>query len=671
MKVRPTPPILPLALFALLVACAGDTAPAADAPLGDAADATDPTDAADEVSEPDPHWANVPEPTPHLMAGASTRSLRAPVGICTVGFGPSPSAGAPDTPFNDMFPGTHRLHSDLDVKAVVLRREGVAVVLARLDLVGVWHDTVEDVAARLRAEGRADLAEGLVLTATHTHAGPGRFIDHFIGSIAADSFSPPMFQRISDAIVEAVLEADASAVAARVGHLTLATDVLASPRRCETGYLSDGTLGIIKVETDAVEPGDRALLAVMLNHPMHGTVIGSRDYTLSSDAPGGVEHGIEARLAAWAPVLFLQSWAGDMSPGDPRGTWATDEGHEPHSGYVRIDALGAAAADLVIDALDGVPTTATPELAVVTERFPLSGLLANPDGAFDAWPHGALYCTPTSRDRCGPDAEPYEHLTCFPFEEHQTVTWSILSAVRIGDLGLVTLPGEPTTPVGLELRDMARAATGLPEIYVLGYSQGYLAYLVHPDDFWYGGYEAASALFGPGFGTYLTGIGTDLARRLVDPEAGLGFEPVASTWGEARRYDDYPIEPSLEAAAVVEEPAAEGDLRAVAFYGGDPALGAPRVTLEVLEGETWAPVRHPSGRPWSSLGPEIELQLAVDPAYRDAAHPFPRRFLWTARLPARMSVPPAGGQLEGTFRFVVEGLMPEPFALTSGDFDLP
>ncbi len=663
-----------LLLAAALGACGDDPESTADATSDAATDVkesdAEPDATPDEGPAPDaaPDAADVatgdiPPVTDTLFAGAAVRSLRAPIGAPTAGFGPSFGANAPSSRFADAFPATNRKHTDLTVKALVLRRAGKAVVLARLDLVGIWMNTVEDVRARLVALGRPDLAEGVVLSATHTHSGPGRFIDHFIGNIAADTFSPEMFKRISDAVVEAVVEADANSVPARVGHKAIQVATLHSDRRCENGPIQDDTMGLIKVESV-----DGDLLALVVNYAMHGTIVGASAYTLSSDAPGAVETGIEARLPAGVPVMYFQSWAGDMSPSDTRETYATEQGTEPEGDYIRLDALAAAAGDAVAPALDDFPMSDQPDLGVVTVHAELSGTLANPDGVFDEYPYGGIYCV-SSDGRCGPDAEPFTSINCLGLPEDGAVDRALVSAARIGDLMLVTIPGEPTTQVGTGLRDAVQAATGFDDVFILGYAQGYLAYIVHPDDFWFGGYEAASMIFGPGFMDYLVARGVAVAERVLDPSATYDFPVLESHWTGPAKHTDWVTEQALGEPAITEQPTSDGGLRVVRWVGGDPAVDPAVVALEQEVDGDWQPVLRDNGARLTSDGPEIDVTLSVDPKY-GGFKAEPRTFTYTARLPALFSVPPLGGQPTGTFRFVVEGQRPEAYTLTSEPFTL-
>ena len=642
-----------------VVAPDGDVAPDGEVVPVDAT----PLDASPPAPDlgPDTSRDNVPPPTNRLVAGYSERALGFPVGIGTVGYAPGTGA---KTPFASLYPGTNAQHTDLTARAVVLRNGGEAVVLLRTDSVGIWQDMVRDVRVRLREEGRGDLADGLIIGATHTHSSGGRIFDHFVGEVAVGPFLPGLYQRVRDAIVDAVLAADGNAEDAAVGHTVLQVPQLHHDRRCENGDVQDDAMGIIKIERANGE-----LLALVVNYAMHGTVLDSDEWTLSRDASGAVEAGIESRLPVPAPVLYLQSWAGDMAPSRPDGYIVAD-GHPSRPGFPRLDALGAAAADAVIPQLDDIEVTETPTLRVSTVAVPLVPEEINPDGSFDAYRFGGIYCV-DSDSNCGPDAQPYTpaQLACVPIAEMWTVNWAYLTAARIGDLGLMTLPGEPLTSVGVELRERTLEATGLRDVFVIGYSQGYLAYLLHPDDFWMGGYEAAGTLMGPGFAVFLINRAVAIAANLV-AEQPLGFTPAAVAGGPSLQYDP------LEAEAPQLEPVVDGQSAAgentvwVRWVGGGPVTDAPRVSLEHQVDDEWIPFVYPHGGPVHSGGPEIELLLSVEPTYEDVLVLEARTFRWTARMPSRFSVMPSFGQPEGMFRFVIEGHHQAPYELVSAPFAL-
>ena len=610
---------------------------------------------------PDLSRDNVPPPTERLVAGYAERPLGFPIGIGTVGY--SPGTGA-RTPFASLYPGTNAQQTDLTARALVLRNAGEAVVLVRTDSIGIWQDMVRDVRIRLREEGRGDLSDGLIVGATHTHSSGGRIFDHFIGEIAVGPFLPGLYQRVRDAIVNAVLAADAAVVEARIGHDLLQVPELHSDRRCENEDFQDDTMGLIKVVRE-----DGSLLALVVNYAMHATVLNTDDWTLSRDATGAVESGIESRLSQPAPVLYFQSWAGDMSPRTPEG-YISEEGVALRDDFTRMDAIGAGAADAVIPRLDAIEVSSNPLLGAKTVAVPLVPEEINPDGSFDMYRFGGIYCVDPD-DNCGPDARPFTpaELACVPIDETWSVDYTFLTAARIGSLGLVTLPGEPLTSIGVALRDQVAEATGWNDVLVLGYAQGYLAYLLHPDDFWMGGYEAASTLMGPGFGVYLIDKGVAVARHLaLDTE--LGFEPVTEPRVPSLQYGPLEDERPLGVPAIQAQSTPDEEIIWVRWIGGGPVSDTPRVHLEHAVEEVWTPFTYPHGGPVDSGGPEIELLLAVEPSYEDALNLEERTFYWTARMPSRFRVEPSFGHPRGTFRFRIEGqhaasyeLFSEPFLL--------
>jgi hypothetical protein len=675
-RTRPLSRLVLLGFASLLLsaACGGkDGADATGDAISDAAaDATAdalPDAAADATADtetdagPDPAYANVPPASEVLYGGTGERPLGFPVGASTVGL--SPKKG-PLSPWSDAFPGTDSVHTTVTARALVLRRQGKAIVLMRTDTIGMWQDIVRDVAESLRVAGRGDLADGLIVGGTHTHSSGGRLFDHLIGEIAIGGFLPAFYQRMRDALVGAVLDADAASIPATVGHKTILVSEMHNDRRCENGPVQDDTMGLIKVDGLDGTP-----VALVVNYSMHGTTVGSDDFVLSSDAPGAVEDGIESRLDAPRTVIYMQSWAGDMQPNGP-DSYATVTGYDLRSSYRELDQIGAAAAANVIPVLDSIVMNPQPEIDVLSVAIPLRNELINPDGAFDKFPFGGIFCI-SAKENCGEGAKTYtsSDILCAGFPEEDTVLWTLLTAARIGDLGFITLPGEPLTSVGTELRAKAQAASGLSEMYVLGYTQGYLGYLLHPDDYYQGGYEANGSLMGPGFGDYLIKRGAEIAGHLTHKDQSLPFEPVPLDPFVQTFAEDLRVETALGAVAVVEQPVEGSSVMTASWNGGDPATDLPIVTLEVKDGESFVPYLRKNGAPLESNGPEIEVSLTTEPTYQESIGVTARVFRWTARMPTVFSVVPGAGQVEGVLRFRVNGHRPEAYEVTTDAITVP
>jgi hypothetical protein len=88
-------------------------------------------------------------------------------------------------------------------------------------------------------------------------------------------------------------------------------------------------------------------------------------------------------------------------------------------------------------------------------------------------------------------------LGLFSFPRDATI-WS----VRLGDLRLMTWPGEPTSALGHCLREAAVAA-GAHEGWVLALTNDHLLYFITPEEAGAGDTAARSSVYGPHAGSKL------------------------------------------------------------------------------------------------------------------------------------------------------------------------
>ena len=93
-----------------------------------------------------------------------------------------------------------------------------------------------------------------------------------------------------------------------------------------------------------------------------------------------------------------------------------------------------------------------------------------------------------------------------------------LQGLRLGDALLVTTPGETFVEIGLAIK----AASPLPNTFVLGYTNGYVCYFPTARAFEEGGYEVECARpmgsaysLAPGVEETLTSAGIALAKALA------------------------------------------------------------------------------------------------------------------------------------------------------------
>lgn len=587
--------------------------------------------------------------------GTAIRRMPVPLGIGTSGFGPT-QAEAYSTPFQQAYPGTRRIHLHPDLRVAVFEAgDGNRLYLVRIDAIGVTANIRRALVERLSRRYGPKVDQQLVIAATHTHSGPGRLIDKPLWRVIADRFFPEFFDRMVDDLEGALVEAVEGMQPARVGLTVASTTALHNDRRCANPEEDDPDLPILEIAD--LEGNTRGLL---LFHTIHGTALGMRQYSLSQDVTGAIEAKVAERFADDVFVMFVNGAAADMSPGNP--PLERDDAAAPWPGdYEQCEAVGQAAADTVMGALDGVELKAEGIVHSRTARVPLNReAIGYGEGEFP-YQYGAVYCGAGLDEHCVGEP-PYENLLigciAMPDAENAAPTQAPITVGQIGDLSFVTTPGEFSVALGRRAAQAFAAETGQTTV-VIGYAQEYTGYSLGEDDWHQGGYEASGALWGPRQGDHLADAVISLARSYVDSRLPLRFVdqpplPVPPDYV----YDPWPTMRSPVPAAVVSEPpesVGKGEVVEFVYTGGDPWLGNPVVTLEQQGEGGFAPVRL-GARPVTTDGYVMTLELVPDPPYaRMEAPGLPHTFNWHATLPVGRRFGGGPALAGGTFRFVARG----------------
>jgi len=655
--------------FVLSIGCASETSPPAeDAALSDAVeDVVDDADAGD-ASDVDVDTTPEPEPFPWVPPddGVHARVVSVdfpvPLGHPTAGYGQTGDDEQPVSPFIDHFHATTRLHTRPGVKVLALHQGGRRVLLARAELIGVFTGLAVAIDQRVQERAGVSILDELILGATHTHAGPGRYIEHILSQLIADAFDPNFYDALVDAFADAIIDAIGPAEPVKIAHGFTNVSSLHSDRRCENGDVEDGTMGVLRVD----RASDDSPLAILVNFAMHGTVLSYKAHTLSGDAPGMLEQKIAERFETPVEVLYFQSWAGDMAPGNvdalfPPPEVVSDEDPD----FARMEGLGAHAADEIALLWDTMAPTDVIDLDMHHVNVPFGlDVMGYAEGEFP-FPNGGAYCG-GEQSECNDGVVPVME-GCFSIPADHTLWHTRVSVLRIGDLVLAPLPGEPCTPLGLAYRQQIRDASLLDDVMVLGYAQDYTGYLLDPEDWAMGGYEGASNFWGPKQGIHVAEWGAALAARLVDSDAPLpgeaheGASPLAPELNEERTPTD-----SLDVGTPGESATslALGDTWTWSWTGGDPGIDFPRVRLQRQEGDQWRVFARKSGAEVWEGGYEMILSLAPEPGYEADPDATGRTFHWTMTLPVTRRVPSPHPLTSGTYRVHVTGMASVGGALT-------
>jgi hypothetical protein len=403
-----------------------------------------------------------------LRAGAAAVEVALPPGTPLAGYGGFPRrAWMPDLlgrhPEAFWFRPSLGVHDPITARALALEGDGVRLVWLALDLVGVDPGLVGQTRDRLSPPGGP--APVVVVSASHTHSGPGAYADSALFALVAlDRLSPRVRERVIAAMEQAGREALARLRPARLGVATTLVPDLAVSR---VGKPLDPELGLLKVMGQDGRP-----VAALWNYAIHGTALARKNRLLSGDLMGAAAAQIERRLGA--PALFVNGAVGDVSP--------------RHHGWAGVRTGGDALAAAVLRAWDDTPLDDDGRLAVAAETVALPEprlALRNCAGRWlpRALTIGLSAALPSRVDLVG---------------------------VRTGRASWVAVPGELETRLGVEIK--AGRSAEVPHVFVAGVSNDYLGYFLGPEAYGRPSYIACASLYGPRGGEAIR----DGARRLVD-----------------------------------------------------------------------------------------------------------------------------------------------------------
>jgi neutral ceramidase len=408
-----------------------------------------------------------------LTAGAASVDVTLPPGTPLGGYGGFPRrAWLPDFlgrhPYAFWFRPSIGVHDPIKIRSLVLESGHARVLWLALDLVGIDPSLLTELRQRL---ARRDLSySAVIVSASHTHSGPGAFADSFLfGFLAVDRLSPAVRRQLVDGLEEAARRAEAGKVRARVASGRTEVRDIAESRVQEP---LDQELGVVKVVRADGRP-----VAAIWNYAIHGTALGRDNFLLSGDLMGDAGQRIERAIGA--PALFVNGAVGDVSP-RPRG-------------WTGVQTAGQALAAGTLRALDHASFEPS-GLQVATEHVSLPSPSVALKNCLDGWAPG--WMTIGLREALPSATE--------------------VTAIEIGRTGWVTIPGELQTKLGLEIKAWGKAHFN--QVLIAGVSNDYLGYFLAPAQYRRPSYIACGSLYGERGGEIVRAAATAALKRLAAGE---------------------------------------------------------------------------------------------------------------------------------------------------------
>jgi neutral ceramidase len=567
----------------------------------------------------------------------------------------------------------------------------VAFVSAEIDF--ITQAVQVEVLRRLKARyGTAYTDQNLVLTATHTHSGPGGFDEYTLYNLTTLGFEAPVYEAVVAGIVRAVDAAHADlapgAVKIAEGHLSGANvnrsiePFNANPAadRAKFPNAVDTRMTVLRFEQAGRPVGLLSFFAT------HGTSMTQHNHLISADNKGYAAHLIEEDTHGvdWAHrgdfvAAFAQSSAGDMSP-NLRGGGAQGPTDDEFANTRIIGELQAGKARQLFDGATEVlsgPIAARGRY-VDFSAVPVTGAYT-PDGQAHRTCPGALgqNFTAGAEDGPGPDIvdegdlstnplllvagiivnpTPAEVRACqapkdvFLGSGSQNPPWTPqvmpLQVLRIGQLAITTAPGEFTIVAGERVRAaVAAQLAGVTTHQILaGYANAYAGYVTTPEEYDLQHYEGAATHFGrytqPAYAQELAKVAAALRDGQPTPSA---VQPPALTRNRISVrpgvvLDSAPLGKSF--GSVLTQPAASyprGAAVRVDFVTGHP-------NNNVHSEGTYLEVQRQAGSGWQTVATDSQWQTLFR---------WKREYLGVSTAQITWTVP--ADAVAGTYRIVHHG----------------
>ncbi len=415
-----------------------------------------------------------------LRAGAASNPLRLPAQVPLAGYGSfSRRPWLPDLlgrhPAAFWFQPSVGTRDAVMARALVIERGNTRLLWVTVDLVAIDAEFASDLAARLRRRGLEFSA--LIVSASHTHSGPGAFVDSTVlGLLVLDRFVPAVRAAILDGLADTAVRADGRRAPARLGSSAVAAPPVASSR---LGLPLDPEIVVLKLIRR-----DGAPLAILWNYAIHPTMLGPRNLRLSGDLTGVASAAIERAIGA--PALFVNGAVGDVGPRE--------------HGEQEVAGVASRLAEAVLSTWRRVGTRDRGRLALARARVALPEPFLSVRNCLGDW-------IPTQL------TVPLRGI--FPSSVE-------LIAIGLGDMAAVAVPGELQTALGLDIKAAGRRAART--VMVAGLSNGYVGYLLTGAAYRRPGYTACNSLYGFRGGEQIAAA----AARLLERVGLAGYDSVAS-----------------------------------------------------------------------------------------------------------------------------------------------
>ena len=381
-----------------------------------------------------------PSPQGPLLAGSAKMDITPPVGRPLAGYGGRSSTGIHDRAFT---------------RALVISNGYMTLAILSADLLAITDDLSE--AVRLKIHDDLSIPKDrIMVTATHTHSGPGALGKRFWERLAAGAFDKNYFDYTVRQMSAAVREAHHNLRPSTVTSYRIDAGDLVKNRIIPEGP-EDPEVRVLVFRSK-----DTSRATFLINFAAHPTVLRSKNRLLSGDFPGFLAARLEENEGTVA--LYTSGAVADQKADPPQGA----------NGLERAEKMG----HLLARRIDPSPPTdhARSRVSLSSTRIPIALPPAQPKVGshrrLPAWFGGLL------------------------FDKNTEI--QILSINR--DL-LIGIPADVGSEIGLKWKERARNSGN--NVLVINFANDYMGYIMPSSYYDQPIHEAAMSFNGPYMAEYL------------------------------------------------------------------------------------------------------------------------------------------------------------------------
>lgn len=438
---------------------------------------------------------------------------------------------------------TKGIHMRLRSRAFVIASpcNGKRLVFVSADLGMIFQAVKQKVVARLRSTyGDLYSDDNVMLSATHTHSGPGGFSHYALYNLSILGFDQQTFDAVVDGIYRSITRAHDNL---RPGSIRMAAgDLLgASFNRSPVAYAQNPAAerAAYAHDTDKhmtvlrLDDQDGSAAGMISWFAVHATSIGNQNRLISGDNKGLASYWFERAMgtdygaARTFVAAFANSNEGDVSP----NLWGVpDHVHD----FERNAIIAQAQHDRARSLYDGAQARLTGGVDHRHTYVDFSAVQIDPAWTAGAGPRhtcraavGISMASGSVEDGPGVPFIPEgmvwdgvswppitlvpedqachaEKIILMPMGNMTPYPWTPevlpLQIATIGNLALVAAPFEITTISGRRLRNLVAAELaplGIDHVVIAGLANAYAGYMATPEEYSVQHYEGASTHFGP------------------------------------------------------------------------------------------------------------------------------------------------------------------------------